>query len=97
MVVVLEIAQHCFWSFILCFDLYIDVEKLWGGGWVHLYYNVISGPYFTMNFQFDQDHEPTPGPQLHSLNFQTFELEYCYLECCIAIQCSISNKPTFET
>ena len=51
----------------LSFDLYIyiDIEKLWGDGWwVHLDYSVISGPFLTMNFDFDQDCGPRPGPEL---------------------------------
>ena len=31
---------------------------------VHLDYNVSSGHFLTMNFEFDQDHGPRPGPKL---------------------------------
>ena len=53
-------------SFFLSFYLYIDVKKLGGGdgggGWVELDYSVSSGPFLTMNFEFDHDHGPRPGP-----------------------------------
>ena len=57
MIVGLDIAQYHFWSFFWSLDLYIVVEKLLmgGGGWVHLDYSVSSGPFLTMNFEFDQD------------------------------------------
>ena len=62
---------HQFWSFFLFFDLYIDVEKLGvgsgGGWWVHLYYSVISDPFLTMNFKFDQDHGQRPGSKLDKI------------------------------
>ena len=46
--------------FCVCY-LYSDVEKLgvgWVDGWwlVHLYYSVSSGPFLTLNFEFDPDH-----------------------------------------
>ena len=31
---------------------------------VHLDYNVSSGPFLTMNFEFDLDHGPRPAPEL---------------------------------
>ena len=60
----LDIGQHHFWFIFLSFHLYIDVGKLLSGWWVQLDYNVSSGPFFTMNFEFDQDHGPRPGPEL---------------------------------
>ena len=50
----------------MSFDLYIDLEELGGGGggWVELDYSVSSGPFLTMNFEFDHDHGPRPGPEL---------------------------------
>ena len=35
-----------------------------GRWWVHLDYSVSSGPFLTMNYEFDQDHGPRPGPEL---------------------------------
>ena len=35
-----------------------------GGGWLELDYSVRSGPFGTINFEFDQDHGPRPGPEL---------------------------------
>ena len=32
-----------------------------GGRVVHLDYNISSGPFLIMNFEFDQDHGPRPG------------------------------------
>ena len=52
LVVYLEIATSLLILF-LVFDLYIDVEKLGGGGWVHLDYSISSGPFMIMNFEFD--------------------------------------------
>ena len=54
-----------FWSVFLSFDLYIDVEKLGvavmvgGGGWVELDCSISSGHFLTMNFEFDQDQDPS--------------------------------------
>ena len=41
-----------------------------GGGaeWVHFDYDVSSGPSLTMNFEFDQDHGPRPGPELDNFS-----------------------------
>ena len=54
----------CLWTFIL-------MLKSWGvvvvGWWVHLDYRVSSGPFSTMNFEFDQNHGPRPGPELHNI------------------------------
>ena len=50
----------------LTFDLYIDVEKLWGGGggggWVggYLDYNVSSGPFLSYEMEIGDG----PGPEL---------------------------------
>ena len=50
-------------------DLYIDVEKLGGGGdKLELDYSVSSGPFLTMNFEFNQEHGPRPGPKLDNNN-----------------------------
>ena len=35
-----------------------------GGGLVHLDYDISSGSLLTMNFEFDLDHGPRPGPKL---------------------------------
>ena len=59
----------------MSFDLYIDVEKLGGGGdKLELDYSVSSGPFLTMNFEFNQDHGPRPGPELD--NFYTHHYTY---------------------
>ena len=46
------------------FDLYIDVKKLWGGGWVGgwvvLDYNVSSGPFLSYEIEIGDG----PGPSL---------------------------------
>ena len=34
---------------------------------VHLAYRVRSVPFLIMNFEFDQDHGPRPGPQLDNI------------------------------
>ena len=34
---------------------------------VDLDYSVSSGPFLTMNFEFDQDYRPRLGPRLHNL------------------------------
>ena len=31
---------------------------------MHLDYSISSGPFLTVNFEFDQDHRPRPGPKL---------------------------------
>ena len=31
---------------------------------MHLDYSISSGPFLTVNFEFDQDHGPRPGPGL---------------------------------
>ena len=45
--------------------------------WVLLDYSDSSGPFLTMNFEFDQDHGPRPGHELdnHSLQLKTAQLE----------------------
>ena len=44
------------------FDLYIDIEKLWVGGWVVVYldYNVSSGPFLSYEIEIGDG----PGPEL---------------------------------
>ena len=44
------------------FDLYIDVKKLWVGGWVvvELDYNVSSGPFLSYEIEIGDG----PGPEL---------------------------------
>ena len=39
-----------------------------GGGWVDLYHSVSSGPFLTMNFEFNQYHGPRPGSELDNNN-----------------------------
>ena len=70
LIVCCQFGQHHFWSFILSFDLYIDVEKLSVvvGGCL-LDYNVSSGSFLIMNFEFDQDHGPRQDPILTKLDW----------------------------
>ena len=54
----------------LTFDLYIDVEKLWvGGWWVYLHYNISSGPFLSDEIEIGDG----PGPELDNcaLNYRT--------------------------
>ena len=52
----------------LTFDLYIDVEKLWVGGWqvVYLDYNVSSGPSLSYEIKIGDG----PGPELDNQSDQ---------------------------
>ena len=47
------------WSF----NLYIDVKKLWGGGWVELDYNISSGPFLSFVIEIGDG----PGPELDNI------------------------------
>ena len=60
------------------------LEELHGDGWVvvHLEYDVSSGPFLTMNFEFDQDHGPRPGPKLDNYYFSfSVQMEYSLPSC----------------
>ena len=91
---------HQFWSFFLFFDLYIDVEKLGvgsgGGWWVHLCYSVISDPFLTMNFKFDQDHGQRPGSKLDKIAYIYIALFICNTFCwnSSCVQYNFSNQST---
>ena len=53
-----------------CLLTFILMLKSWGWvgvWWVHLDYSVSSGPFLTMNYEFDQDHGPRPGPELDNI------------------------------
>ena len=53
----------------MSFHLQSVFEELGGGGGlVHLDFNVSSGPFLTMNFEFNQEHGPRPGPKLDNNN-----------------------------
>ena len=44
---------------------------MWVGSWwwwVLLDYSDSSGPFLTMNFEFDHDYGPRPGPELDKFN-----------------------------
>ena len=42
---------------------------------MHLDYNVSSGPFLTMDFEFDQDHGTRPEPKLDNILIYTFKYE----------------------
>ena len=56
----------CLLTFILMLKSYQVV--------VHLDYNVSSGSFLTMNFEFDQDHGPWPGPKLVNIRKRESEV-----------------------
>ena len=41
--------------------------------WVLLDYSDSSGPFLTMNFEFDHDYGPRPGPELDKFNMLEVE------------------------
>ena len=57
--------------FLVFWPLYWCWKVVSGGWWVEFEYNVSSGPFLTMNFEFEQDPGPRPGPQLD--NFKNVE------------------------
>ena len=59
-------------NFLLLSSFFKLNNKKFRGGifyvvFIYLDYNVSSSPFFTMNFEFDHDHEPRPGLELDNL------------------------------
>ena len=54
------------------YDLHIDVRKFTGGWWVHLDYNVSSGPF--LSFEIEIEIGDGPGPELD--NYASY-IVYC--------------------